>query len=307
MTNTTKTESTQILARLDQIQGQIQLLVERQAAQAELIDEMRPILSEVMKAGTNTLQEMEEKGWFTFARESASILERIVEGYGVDDFRALGDSVVGILDTVKSLTQPEVLAVAHEATEALAHADDVKPVGVMGMLKASRDDDVQYGTALMLEVLRQIGRASRSAASRATDEDKRRHRLAARTSPSRRVARPAARLPAPARSAPARSAPTKGAPSKGAAPAMPEIDPASWTRDAGTAMAASLGIELSDAHWKVIEFARADYAAKSASPNIRRITAGMEINTREIYALFPKAPARTISRISGLPKPAGCI
>ncbi|MDX2014742.1 MAG: TusE/DsrC/DsvC family sulfur relay protein [Myxococcaceae bacterium] len=47
--------------------------------------------------------------------------------------------------------------------------------------------------------------------------------------------------------------------------------------------------------------------AAKASPNIRRITQGTTLTTKDVYALFPKAPARTVSKIAGLPKPAGCL
>jgi tRNA 2-thiouridine synthesizing protein E len=31
------------------------------------------------------------------------------------------------------------------------------------------------------------------------------------------------------------------------------------------------------------------------------------VSTKELYALFPKAPARTVAKIAGTPKPAGCL
>jgi dissimilatory sulfite reductase related protein len=43
------------------------------------------------------------------------------------------------------------------------------------------------------------------------------------------------------------------------------------------------------------------------SPNIRRITLELGVSTKDVYALFPKAPARTIAKIAGIPKPAGCL
>ncbi len=64
---------------------------------------------------------------------------------------------------------------------------------------------------------------------------------------------------------------------------------------------------MTDAHWNVIEVARTDYAATKASPNIRRLTQVTTVTTKEVYALFPKAPARTLAEIAGLPKPAGCL
>jgi tRNA 2-thiouridine synthesizing protein E len=31
------------------------------------------------------------------------------------------------------------------------------------------------------------------------------------------------------------------------------------------------------------------------------------MTTKDLYSLFPRAPARTAARIAGLPRPAGCI
>ena len=47
------------------------------------------------------------------------------------------------MDTVRVLTQPRVLSIANEATEAIDHADELEPTGVFGMVRASRDEDVQ--------------------------------------------------------------------------------------------------------------------------------------------------------------------
>ena len=84
-------------------------------------------------------------------------------------------------------------------------------------------------------------------------------------------------------------------------------DPGQWTRDLALSLAEAQGVTLDDARWRVIEFARADFEEHGASPNVRRITMGTGLATRELYAMFPDAPARTVAKIAGIPKPAGCI
>jgi len=59
--------------------------------------------------------------------------------------------------------------------------------------------------------------------------------------------------------------------------------------------------------WKIIEFSRGDYKESQKAPNIRRITKSLDISTKEVYELFPSAPGPTISKIAGVPKPAGCL
>jgi tRNA 2-thiouridine synthesizing protein E len=65
--------------------------------------------------------------------------------------------------------------------------------------------------------------------------------------------------------------------------------------------------EVTEAHQEVIDWARAEYEKTGSTPNIRKLTSGMGISTKELYTLFPQAPARTIAVMADIPKPAGCI
>lgn len=81
-----------------------------------------------------------------------------------------------------------------------------------------------------------------------------------------------------------------------------------WDRDVATELATEIGIEeLSDRHWKVIEFVRSDYQAMGDAPTLRRITKEGGVPTKELYKLFPKGPAKKVAYVAGLKKPSGCI
>jgi len=85
-------------------------------------------------------------------------------------------------------------------------------------------------------------------------------------------------------------------------------DPSQWTRPIGEAIAAELGIApMTEGHWKVIDFLRADFAEKGQVPTIRRIKNAGGIPTKELYALYPDGPVKKASKIAGLLKPASCI
>ena len=85
------------------------------------------------------------------------------------------------------------------------------------------------------------------------------------------------------------------------------VDPNAWTPEIGEAIAESIGIELTDRHWVVINFARQEFETKGEPPTLRRITKTTDVNTKEIYKLFPGGPAKNAARIAGLGKPTGCI
>lgn len=313
-------------AKVDALSAQLGYLVERQRKTEELFTELTPILKEVMATATTQLSGLEQRGYFAFGKELLSVADRVVGGFGPADVRQLGDAIVSILETVRAMTQPQVLAVAGEASAVLQNADQAEPMGILGMVRATRDDDVQKGMAVMMELMRHVGRAAQLVSDKraASPVEQKRAKLAAITGAKKKKVlgvergQPAA-APPPERRAPSPPPASCGVPATGPQPVAAVLDgvgfaadghladPSSWSPDLAVKIAAAQGVGMSDAHWKVVEFVRADFEATKVSPNIRRITQATGISTKDLYSLFPKAPARTVAKIAGVPKPAGCI
>ena len=86
------------------------------------------------------------------------------------------------------------------------------------------------------------------------------------------------------------------------------VDPGQWTEDMAPELARREGIEeLTDAHWQVIRFMRAEYVAKGTGPTVRVLGKTSGVSIKELYQLFPKGPAKIAAKIAGIPKPRGCI
>jgi TusE/DsrC/DsvC family sulfur relay protein len=86
------------------------------------------------------------------------------------------------------------------------------------------------------------------------------------------------------------------------------LNPEDWDRTVAVQIAHEEGINpVTPRHWEVIEFCRDDYFRTGESPTLRRITKASGVETKELYALFPKGPAKKVARISGLSKPKGCL
>jgi len=90
--------------------------------------------------------------------------------------------------------------------------------------------------------------------------------------------------------------------------------PEAWTADIAKAFAAEEGIELTEAHWQIIELLQSFYASFGDSPANRALVNFVKQHLgpeqgRSIYLmkLFPGSPARVGSRIAGLPKPKNCL
>lgn len=103
--------------------------------------------------------------------------------------------------------------------------------------------------------------------------------------------------------------------------ARPETDPEGylrrredWSPALAEAMAADDGIELTPAHREVMDFLQEYYTTYEVAPAIRILTKqigkrfGQEKgNSRYLYELFPRGPAKQACRYAGLPKPTGCV
>jgi tRNA 2-thiouridine synthesizing protein E len=82
----------------------------------------------------------------------------------------------------------------------------------------------------------------------------------------------------------------------------------SWNEDLAREIAAQEGIpELTPQHWAVINFMRSVFEKEGDAPSIRRLTKESGVDTKTLYQLFPKGPAKRAAKIAGLPKPKGCI
>ena len=79
-----------------------------------------------------------------------------------------------------------------------------------------------------------------------------------------------------------------------------------WNKEVGNAIAAEESIVLSPRHWEVLEYLQSQFK-KEVPLSIRKIGKSEVVDIKEFYALFPKAPLKTASRIAGIPKPASCI
>ena len=92
------------------------------------------------------------------------------------------------------------------------------------------------------------------------------------------------------------------------------VDLSQWDRAAGEELAKSENVEMTEAHWEVIEFLREYYDEYQIAPAVRVLTKAIgkklgkeKGNSKYLYELFPYGPAKQACKIAGLPKPTGCI
>ena len=92
------------------------------------------------------------------------------------------------------------------------------------------------------------------------------------------------------------------------------LDLTQWNQDVALAIAEKENLQLTDAHWEVINFVRDFYQEYKTSPAIRMLVKAIaqklgedKGNSRYLQRLFPEGPAKQATKQAGLPKPAKCL
>ena len=81
-----------------------------------------------------------------------------------------------------------------------------------------------------------------------------------------------------------------------------------WDEALGAALAGAIGVEMSDEAWNAIRFMRKDFKEQDdVTPTLRRVSTAGGFETKKLFELFPKKPAKKMAYIAGLPKPKGCV
>ncbi len=125
----------------------------------ELSNDAMPLTSSAMASATSRLAELEDRGYFRFARAGAGVLDSIVTGFSEDEVEQLGDNVVAILQTIKEITQPQMLTLLRHMVDGIQRqqvgiADEpAEAPGLWALLRKLRDPDVRKGMNRALNTL----------------------------------------------------------------------------------------------------------------------------------------------------------
>ena len=85
---------------------------------------------------------------------------------------------------------------------------------------------------------------------------------------------------------------------------QPEI----WNEEIAQALAGTEGVEdLTEEHWKVVNYLRDYYQKYGIAPMIRKLCKETGFPLKKIYELFPSGPAKGACKVAGLAKPTGCV
>lgn len=126
---------------------------------SELSADAMPLTSDAMALASDRLAELDRRGYFEFVGAGFGVVDRVVTSFSKDDVDQLADTVVTMLETVKELTQPEILGLIQhmidglERQQAAITEESAEPPSLWTLAKKLRDPDVRKGMARALNTL----------------------------------------------------------------------------------------------------------------------------------------------------------
>ena len=132
-------------------------LLDRLEAISQLGDEVELLGKQVFNNVVEALDRMEREGYFVFAQGGWRIVQKIVTEFTEDDVNALGDNIVTILKTVRNMTQPEIMALANNAIDAIRQDDSGEEnVSIWWLIREMGDPKVRRGLARTLNIVKAL-------------------------------------------------------------------------------------------------------------------------------------------------------
>lgn len=124
----------------------------------DFLRDVSPLVRESILDSMKKLDEFDRKGYFQFAKELQKAADNVVTSFTTEDVKNLGDNIVTILNTVKNLTQPDMLQAINNAVSVYKNIDltvDSK-VSLFSLLKEINSPEARRGMAVGLKFLKNL-------------------------------------------------------------------------------------------------------------------------------------------------------
>lgn len=130
----------------------------------DLAKDVTPVLHQMGLDGIHMMNEFEQKGYFDFMRETTKIFDNIVTHFTVEDVRLLADNIVTIMETVKNLTQPDMLRAVDSALMVYKNieTENIQEYSLWKAARAMNSKEMKRGIGFMITFLQNIAKDTES-------------------------------------------------------------------------------------------------------------------------------------------------
>ena len=118
----------------------------------------KPVTKELFSTTLEKLDEFDQKGYFQFIKELLNVTDRVVGHFPEEDVKLLGNNIITILETVKELTQPEMLAAINNAVGIYKNLDpkDIPQYSIWKVMREINTPEIKRGIGFVITFLKKI-------------------------------------------------------------------------------------------------------------------------------------------------------
>jgi len=124
----------------------------------DFLKDAGPVANEVMIDVIKKMHEFEKKGYFEFIKELMHVFDNIITNYAAEDVRFLSNNIVTIMDTIKNMTQPEILGAMNNAVNIYKNLnpDDVEEYSMWKAFREMRTPEMKRGIGFIMLFLKNL-------------------------------------------------------------------------------------------------------------------------------------------------------
>lgn len=117
-----------------------------------------PIFKETGINAVNKLHELEQKGYIDFVKELMKVGDKVITNFAKDDINDLAENIVTILETVKNITQPDMLLAMNNAVGVFKNIEmqNVPEITLWKAMKELRTPEIRRGLGFMITFLKNL-------------------------------------------------------------------------------------------------------------------------------------------------------
>ena len=145
-----------VVKRLMRNTRNIEKMLDQMEAFSELTSDVMPLSEGMFLTLMTRLDDMERKGYFTFLQGGMEIMDTVVSNFTEEDVTQLGDNIVLILNTMKEMTQPEVMQLLSSTASVMREEDIPENVSMLYLMRQFNDPAVRKGLARTMNVLKTV-------------------------------------------------------------------------------------------------------------------------------------------------------
>jgi uncharacterized protein YjgD (DUF1641 family) len=139
----------------------ISSVVQQLESGKDFLVDSAPLIRQYLLDTMAKLDEIDRKGYFEFAKELGRVSDNVITSFTKEDVKNLSDNIVTILNTIKNLTQPDMLHAINNSVNVYKNLDiEIKDnISLFGLLKELNTPELKRGLAYAIQFLKNLTNA----------------------------------------------------------------------------------------------------------------------------------------------------